>query len=369
MKPAQFAKSRICLTMIVRNEEAVIGECLQSVLPYVDSYAIIDTGSQDQTLTLIREQLNGVPGEVRVSAWRNDFSFHRNEALALAAQIMSAEKGFDDWVLFLDADEKIIGRQLDLSYATRTKKSCLLWYAACDEYRFLKVAAIRMRGDTYWRGAVHESLGNIDRGDVKLLPNALIQYGHGRRRSNGESVNDDVRLLKEAKRKFERNFWTCFHLARTYESQGEFVAAIAEFSTALKVATTEDEYFQAAWGQLRCISADDGTMQKAALTAQNLANVLETPRAEPYAMLAEIALRRQLYVAARQLAHAALRCRPPRLTTMYDAGANTWKPLLVLAKSWAHTRNKARSRLYYARVLNEHSITGDLRAAVLAELA
>jgi glycosyltransferase involved in cell wall biosynthesis len=50
------AKS-IALCMIVKNEAHVIRRCLDSVLPLVDYLLIVDTGSTDDTQTLVREFL------------------------------------------------------------------------------------------------------------------------------------------------------------------------------------------------------------------------------------------------------------------------------------------------------------------------
>lgn len=39
----------ISLCMIVRDEEAVLGRCLESVAPAVDEIIVVDTGSTDGT--------------------------------------------------------------------------------------------------------------------------------------------------------------------------------------------------------------------------------------------------------------------------------------------------------------------------------
>ena len=44
---------RLGLCMIVKNEEHVIERALRSVLPHVDTWVIIDTGSTDRTKELI----------------------------------------------------------------------------------------------------------------------------------------------------------------------------------------------------------------------------------------------------------------------------------------------------------------------------
>ncbi|MFJ5446619.1 glycosyltransferase [Methylobacillus methanolivorans] len=86
---------RIALVMIVRNEARSIARCLQSVRPWVDEMIVLDTGSDDDTVS-IAESLGA---KVHVFTWCDDFSAARNAALALSSA---------DWNLVLDADEWII---------------------------------------------------------------------------------------------------------------------------------------------------------------------------------------------------------------------------------------------------------------------
>ncbi|MFC7394384.1 glycosyltransferase [Scopulibacillus cellulosilyticus] len=54
----------ISLCMIVKNEEAVLSRCLESVKELVDEIIIVDTGSTDETKEIARETafmiLNGL---------------------------------------------------------------------------------------------------------------------------------------------------------------------------------------------------------------------------------------------------------------------------------------------------------------------
>ena len=43
------SKNKICLCMIVKNESKVIKRCLDSVMPIITAYCIVDTGSTDGT--------------------------------------------------------------------------------------------------------------------------------------------------------------------------------------------------------------------------------------------------------------------------------------------------------------------------------
>lgn len=85
----------ISLCMIVRNEERFLGACLESVRGVVDEINVLDTGSTDATLE-IAARFGARIGE---RAWRDDFAWARNEALAMATR---------RWILILDADERLV---------------------------------------------------------------------------------------------------------------------------------------------------------------------------------------------------------------------------------------------------------------------
>lgn len=93
----------ICLNMIVRNEAHVVQETLDSVAPYISSWVIVDTGSDDGTQDLIRNHMSalGIPGELHERPWR-DFGHNRSEAIALA-------QGHGDYIWVMDADDLLLG--------------------------------------------------------------------------------------------------------------------------------------------------------------------------------------------------------------------------------------------------------------------
>ena len=93
-------RATFCLNMIVRDEAHVIERCLNSAKPLIDFVRIIDTGSTDDTVHLIRSWCftNAVNCIVEKSKWV-DFSTNRNEALALAGRCEATH------LLLIDADE------------------------------------------------------------------------------------------------------------------------------------------------------------------------------------------------------------------------------------------------------------------------
>ncbi|MCB0752765.1 MAG: glycosyltransferase family 2 protein [Ignavibacteriae bacterium] len=85
---------KITLSMIVKNEDKYLRGCLESVKGIVDEIVIVDTGSTDNTLN-IAEEFNA---KIFHFEWIKDFSAARNFALS---------KSTGDWILYLDADERI----------------------------------------------------------------------------------------------------------------------------------------------------------------------------------------------------------------------------------------------------------------------
>lgn len=70
----------VSLCMIVKNEEAVLERCLESVSDLVDEIVVVDTGSTDRT----REIAEWFTGRVYDFQWIDDFAAARNYAFSLA---------------------------------------------------------------------------------------------------------------------------------------------------------------------------------------------------------------------------------------------------------------------------------------------
>ena len=89
-----MSKQTISLCMIVKNEEKFLEQCLNSAKDIADEIIIVDTGSTDKT----KEIALSFGAKIYDFKWCDDFSAARNECLKHATK---------DWVLVLDADEKL----------------------------------------------------------------------------------------------------------------------------------------------------------------------------------------------------------------------------------------------------------------------
>ncbi|AFS77813.1 glycosyl transferase group 2 family protein [Gottschalkia acidurici 9a] len=105
--------AEISLCMIVKNEEAVLSRCLDSVLNIVDEIIIVDTGSTDNTKKIAKQYTD----KVYDFEWVDDFSKARNFSFSLATK---------DYIIWLDADDVIM--EEDAIKLIEFKKSLLSNY-------------------------------------------------------------------------------------------------------------------------------------------------------------------------------------------------------------------------------------------------
>jgi GT2 family glycosyltransferase/tetratricopeptide (TPR) repeat protein len=80
--------------LIVKDEEQMLGACLESVRDAVDEIVVYDTGSSDRTVQIARS----AGATVIEGSWEDSFALARNAALSHAT---------GEWVLSIDADERL----------------------------------------------------------------------------------------------------------------------------------------------------------------------------------------------------------------------------------------------------------------------
>jgi len=87
--------------MIVKNSGEILRTCLRANRAFIDHWTILDTGSTDQTLDIIREELKGIPGNLHTGPFI-DFSSARNRSLDLSSKTCK-------YTIVLDDSYEIIG--------------------------------------------------------------------------------------------------------------------------------------------------------------------------------------------------------------------------------------------------------------------
>lgn len=197
-------KKTLCLVMIVRNEAKIIERCLNRVKDHIDYWVIVDTGSDDETMDLIRKTLAAVPGELHQRPWVN-FGVNRSESLALA-------KGKADYLLLCDADEQIIfSPEFDAS--TLDKDGYMLSYQGANDY----AVTYLIRGDLNWRfvGVTHEYI-TCDKAYSREKINTISILDLKDGGFKADKFERDIRLLTQGLIDEPDNARYQFYLANSY---------------------------------------------------------------------------------------------------------------------------------------------------------
>ncbi|MBI5431761.1 MAG: glycosyltransferase [Planctomycetes bacterium] len=230
--------TKITFCAIVRDEEALLGGCLESVKGVVDRMLVVDTGSTDRTREIAREH----GAEVVEFAWCDDFAAARNAVLAHVT---------DGWLLVLDADERLAsgGGRVLRKLAKRGGFDCgmlplhnaseldaspqdVLSGAKRRGEAVLLPRFLRRTPDLAWEGIVHENLNAwVARGKRKMatVDAPIVHYGQvPDLRAAREKDARNLRLLERRVELTPDDPVARTYLAREYERNGNAAAAIAE---------------------------------------------------------------------------------------------------------------------------------------------
>lgn len=221
------------LAMIVRNEEPIIERLISTVLPSIDSWCIIDTGSTDGTVARIEAALAGVPGEVRLSEWI-DFGHNRSELVAWATEGA-------DWLLLLDADMTIeADDDLAEQLARFSADAALVPVGGGVSYRMPYL----VRGDRPWHyaGRTHEHLSSTEPYTTAWFDGLRITHiADGS--SHQVKLERDIALLGLDLLESPDSPRTVFYLAQTYRDAGEHELALENYRRRADLGGWDEEVF------------------------------------------------------------------------------------------------------------------------------
>jgi glycosyltransferase involved in cell wall biosynthesis len=144
----------ISAIVLAKNEEKNIPDCIQS-LSFCNEVIVIDDHSTDSTTTLAKK----MKAKVITRSLTNDFSAQRNFAMSEAK---------NDWILFIDADERVSkSLQDEIVHVTKKHSDVNGYYIKREDHmwgKFLKhgetgnlyLLRLAKKGKGQWYGKVHE---------------------------------------------------------------------------------------------------------------------------------------------------------------------------------------------------------------------
>ena len=227
---------RICLSMIVKNEVPVIERCLRSVKPYIDAWAVVDTGSTDGTQAIVRKFMTDLPGELIERPWV-DFSTNRNQALELA-------KRYGDYALIIDADD-VLDADSGFAWPALDAPAYLL-EIVYNELRYRRVCLPKLDASWEWRGVLHEALVSPRATQAQFLPGLRIRIhndGARSRMAQQEKFTRDAEILRRALIDEPDNARYRFYLAQSLRDAGDLLGAITEYEKRVAMGGWPEEVY------------------------------------------------------------------------------------------------------------------------------
>lgn len=221
--------------MIVKNESGVIQRCLNSVLPFIHYWVIVDTGSTDTTRDIIRESLSGIPGELYERGWKN-FGHNRSEALQLA-------RDKSTYTLIIDADEVLTaapGFQMPPltadEYLTRHE-------AGTGGTSFYLPQFVRSSLPWRYEGVLHEGIVcDVAHSTARLEGLTTRGYFDSARNADPKKkYQSDATVLEQAVKDEPANARYVFYLAQSYRDAGELAKSVEVYERRAVMGGWEEE--------------------------------------------------------------------------------------------------------------------------------
>lgn len=211
----------MCLVMIVKDEEDTIKRCLTAVSPYISYWVIVDTGSSDNTIQVIRETMDelGIPGELHERPWVN-FEVNRTESLELA-------KNKCDFRWIIDADDTFILDDPNINPFYVLEKDFDSYHISykLHSLKYFRAQVVRSDQDWVYKGVLHEYL-HLDKPDQKTgqIIGCHVDADISplkRASSVEEKYAKDAVILEEALKKEPDNTRYMFYLAQSYRDSNQ----------------------------------------------------------------------------------------------------------------------------------------------------
>lgn len=310
-----MARPTVCLNMIVKNEAPVIARSLASTRPFIDTWAIVDTGSSDGTQDVIRQALSDVPGELFERPWR-DFGTNRTEALELA-------KGRADYTLIIDADEV-----LEATPGFLMPELTLDAYQLRTEFggvRYYRTQLIRSSLPWRYEGVLHEVLacdGAFTQGKLEGLVNR--PQSDGARSADPQKYIKDAAVFEQALKREPQNTRYVFYLAQSYRDAGLDEAALVNYARRAKLGGFQEEVWYSMF-QVASLLERLGRPEHEVVMAYLEAHQARPARAESLCELARYLRLKQKYALAYLFARQAAETPMPKDILFVHEATYSWR--------------------------------------------
>lgn len=241
--PSTKQEISLCLVMIVKDEEDSIEKCLKSVAPYISYWVIVDTGSKDNTISVINKTMGelGIPGEIHERPWVN-FEVNRTESLELA-------KDKCDYRWIIDADDTFYPEDPKINpfAGLSSVPDCYQILYKLNSLQYHRVQIVKSSQDWVYKGVLHEYL-HLDKPEISqgIIPKSyVIADISPLKRANTleEKYSNDAKILEEALLKEPENDRYQFYLAQSYRDSGQHEKAVEAYRKRVEMGNWAEEVY------------------------------------------------------------------------------------------------------------------------------
>ncbi len=273
----------LSVCMIVKNESALLGRCLQSVKEAADEIVVADTGSNDSTVD-IAKSFGAIVVETE---WQNNFALARN---------ISIQHASGQWILWLDADDVVPQESIPgLNELKKRPPECVFAMLIRNERpcntgtEFMQARMFPNRADIFFERSIHEQMmPSALRLGMRLQNTNVVIEHHG--------YADPVILKQKASRNVKM-------LLKEYESSGEDPVMLLEIADSFLLI---EDYESALIWYNKLLEIPKCTETVPAIASQ------------AYCGLGNIHLKREEFQKAADLFNDALKLSPWRLDVYYN---------------------------------------------------
>lgn len=253
--------------MMVKNEEAHLGDCLESVRDLVDEMIVVDTGSSDRT----KEIAASLGAQVFDFPWIDSFSAARNEGIRHVT---------GEWIFWMDADDRLppesreqlrelIAGLKEENAAYVMKCLCVPEAPGATATVVDHVRLFRNLPQHRWKYRVHEQILPAIRqtgGEVRWSEVMIHHVGYVDPALRKRKLERDLRLLELERSEQPDDPFTLFNLGSVLHERREFESAIEVLDRSLRRSHPSDSIVRKLYALLAQCRRELGRSDEAALT-------------------------------------------------------------------------------------------------------
>lgn len=166
----------LALCLIAKNEETNLKRIAESIEGCYDKVYLTDTGSTDRTIEIAKE----LGWEVSHFEWIYDFSAARNFNFSQAKE---------DYVMWLDCDDVLTGRESFIKWRDTSMAFCDYWLASYDyahhadgkpAVTFARERVVKNSHAPCWKHFLHEGIPGRQGQSMNIIPSNVWKVSHQR---------------------------------------------------------------------------------------------------------------------------------------------------------------------------------------------